>query len=78
MLPGSFVEKIKKKYKKIIVLFDNDDAGIKSMAAYKSKHGLDYIRFELEKDLSDAVKAHGVEKVKKQLSKLINMNLYGL
>lgn len=78
MLPGSFVEKIKKKYKKVLVLFDNDDPGIKSMAAYKNKHGLDYIRFELEKDLSDAVKAHGVEKVKKQLSKLINMNLYGL
>ena len=75
MLPGSFVEKIKKKYKKVLVLFDNDDAGIKSMAAYKNKHGLDYIKFELEKDLSDAVKAHGVEKVKKQLSKLINMSL---
>lgn len=75
ILPGSFVEKIKKKYKKVLVLFDNDEPGIKSMAAYKNKHGLDYIRLELEKDLSDAVKVHSVEHVKKVLTKLIKKSI---
>ena len=75
MLPGSFVDKIKKKYKKVLVLFDNDEPGIKSMAAYKHKHGLDYILFNLEKDLSDAVKVHGVDHVNEIMIKLLNKSL---
>ena len=75
MIGEKAIGELKLKYHKIVVLFDNDEPGIKSMAAYKSKHGLDYIRLELEKDLSDAVKVHGVEHVKKVLTKLIKKRI---
>jgi len=43
------------KYKKIFVLFDNDEAGIRSMKRYKEKYDFDYVVLDMEKDLSDSI-----------------------
>jgi DNA primase len=67
MISESIINKLKPHYKSICVLFDNDSAGINSAEKYQEKYGFKYIVFPVEKDLSDAVRAIGVEKVKEQL-----------
>jgi hypothetical protein len=73
MIPENALQKLidTHKYKKLIVLFDNDDSGIKAMQRYKSRYDLDYINLPLEKDLSDSVKEYGIETVRKILLQLI-------
>lgn len=71
MIAESVIIKLKTKYKKVIVLFDNDEAGIKAMLRYKERYDLDFINLGFEKDLSDTVKAYGVEFTKDVLLKLI-------
>jgi hypothetical protein len=67
MISESIINKLKTQYKSICVLFDNDSPGINSAKKYQEKYGFKYIVFPVEKDLSDAVKAIGVTKVKEQL-----------
>jgi DNA primase len=71
MIAESVIIKLKTKYKKVIVLFDNDEAGIKSMLKYKERYDLDYITLDFEKDLSDTVKKYGVDFTRDVLLKLI-------
>ena len=71
MIAESIIIKLKAKYKKVIVLFDNDEAGIKSMLKYKERYDLDYITLDFEKDLSDTVKKYGVDFTRDVLLKLI-------
>lgn len=53
------------KYKKVLILFDNDDAGIKAMRKYKEiyKDILIIILPLLSKDPSDSIKDFGIKKV---------------
>ena len=64
-----------RSYQKIIVLFDNDDPGIKAAERYKMKYGFNYIILPMEKDLSDSVKVHGIDKVKETLFLLLKQAL---
>jgi hypothetical protein len=59
------------KYKAICTLFDNDEAGIKAMKKYKDAYNIPAIHLTLEKDLSDSVKEHGIETVRKFLHPLL-------
>lgn len=61
MISKVTIEKYKKKYAKVFVLFDNDDPGKKAMQNYQDIHGITPIILELEKDLSDSVKKYGIE-----------------
>lgn len=70
------VTKWKKKYKKVLVFFDNDDPGIKAMRKYKEKFGLNCILLTLSKDVSDSIKDHGVSKVRDRLVPLINSAIF--
>ena len=67
----------KSKYKKICVLFDNDEAGILAMQKYETEYGLPGIVLKMEKDLSDSVKEHGVNNVRTVLYPLITKVLTG-
>lgn len=71
MIPEIELKKLKKKYKSIITLFDNDEAGIKSMEKYHERYGFNYIKFNIEKDISDAVRAVGIDKVREELFPLL-------
>jgi hypothetical protein len=71
----SVIDDLKTKYETILTLFDNDDAGIAAMKKYKDLYDLNYVYFDLEKDVADAVKAHGPDIVKKKLVPLINKKL---
>ena len=63
------------KYNDVCVVFDNDEAGIKSMEKYKTKFNFKYVILDLEKDISDTVKVHGIEKTKNTLFKLLKQQL---
>jgi hypothetical protein len=57
-----------KKYKQVILLFDNDEAGIKSMIRYKELHpAVEMIILPLSKDPSDSIKDLGPKKVRETL-----------
>lgn len=75
MIPENIMSNISSKYQKVCVLFDNDEAGIKAAEKYKSKYGFDYVVLELEKDLSDAIKVHGIDKVRDNLLPLLKQAL---
>jgi len=55
------ITRYKKKYDKVLVLFDNDEPGKKAMVKYKDVHDITPVILELEKDLSDSIKKHGIE-----------------
>ena len=64
------LKNIIKKYKKIFVMFDNDEAGIRSMKMYKEKYDFDYVVLDMEKDLSDSIKKYGITKTRETLMPL--------
>ena len=57
------IEYLKKKYKKVITLFDNDDAGKAAIMKYSSMYKLDGLIYPTAKDIADGMKAKGVEYV---------------
>jgi len=65
------IESLKRKYKSICTLFDNDEAGIRAMKKYKERYNIPYVHLELHKDLSDAIAAQGIMKVREVLTPLI-------
>lgn len=75
MIGESVMNKLSKQYSKVIVLFDNDEPGIKAAQRYKDKYGLNYVVLEMSKDLSDSVKDHGIEAVRDKLLPLLKQVL---
>ena len=71
MIGESIISKLQEKYSKIIVLFDNDEPGIKAAQRYTDKYGIKAINLEMSKDLSDSVKDHGIEIVRDKLLSLL-------
>ena len=70
------METLKDNYKKILILFDNDEAGIKSMEKHREKYPfLKCILLDMSKDPSDSIKQFGIEKVKNKLVPLIAKNI---
>jgi DNA primase len=72
--PKEMVNIIKKKFKKIILFYDKDKAGITNSVKLSIKYGFDYILIPndyKEKDISDFYKEHGKLKTINILSKLI-------
>jgi 5S rRNA maturation endonuclease (ribonuclease M5) len=76
MIKESSIDKLKEKYKSICVLFDNDEAGINSMKKYKERYGLNYIILDMEKDVSDSIKVHGLQAVKEKLFPLLKKAIH--
>jgi hypothetical protein len=75
MIGEKAIGELKPHYEKIIVLFDNDEPGIKAAQRYKDKYGFNTILLPMEKDLSDSVKEHGVDKVREVLFPLLKQAL---
>lgn len=75
VIPENFMRPLLDKYQKIIVLFDNDEPGLKSAQKYKDKYGFEYINLDMSKDLSDSVRDHGVEAVRDRLFPLLKQAL---
>ena len=71
LIKPHIIENLKVKYKKVITLFDNDEAGKKAIATYKSMYDLDGLCLDKDKDISDSVKNHGIEYIRSILSPLL-------
>jgi len=63
MIKPHVIEYLKKKYKKVITLFDNDDAGKAAIMKYGSMYKLDGLIFPTAKDISDGMKENGLDYV---------------
>ena len=71
MIGESVIGRLQEKYSKILVLFDNDEPGVKAAQRYTDKYGIKFIHLDLSKDLSDSVKDHGIEAVRDKLLSLL-------
>ena len=69
------IEHLKKKYKKVITLFDNDEAGLKAVERYANTYNINGFVPTICKDISDAMKLHGFDKVHAMLRPLLKENL---
>lgn len=64
MLKQDVMEELRDKYNKIIVMFDNDNAGIVAMTTYKQKFPfIETLLLPMSKDVSDSIKDFGAKEV---------------
>lgn len=76
MIKAEIMEELEQKYKKIILLFDNDDAGIKSMQTYKEKYPfVNLAVLPMSKDVSDSIKDFGAKEVRNRLVPILDKKL---
>lgn len=76
MLKPELMEELDSKYNKIILLFDNDEAGIKSMRFYKEKYPfLEIAVLPMSKDISDSIKDFGPKEVRNRLVPILDKKL---
>jgi hypothetical protein len=60
LIPKRIIDTLKHKYKKIIVLMDNDKAGKEACEKYRQTYGFNSVNFTLAKDPSDSIKYNGL------------------
>jgi 5S rRNA maturation endonuclease (ribonuclease M5) len=76
MIRKELMEQYIKKYKKVIIVFDFDEAGIKSMEKYKELYPeIEYTALPMSKDPSDSIKDYGAKEVYYRLVLLLNKKL---
>jgi hypothetical protein len=71
----SVIKEYQERFKKVIILFDNDTTGIIHSFRYKTMYNLPFIILPYKygcKDFSDLVKQYGAEKSKRILKNLLN------
>lgn len=71
LIKAHYMDYFRYKYKKIITLFDNDEAGIKAIERYRQEFGINGCFYPTAKDISDAVARDGIEIVKNTLNKIL-------
>ena len=72
-IPNEIVNTIKKRFKEVTVLYDNDEAGKKGRNKLVRKHGFNFIEIPGDiKDISDYIKENGKEKTSALLNELLN------
>ena len=71
MIKPYIIQNLLSKYKKVLCLLDNDEAGHTAMEKYKKIYKIESIHLKSEKDISDAVAKYGAEVVKPKLFNLI-------
>lgn len=72
-LPIEYYNKQKERFKKIVIWFDNDLAGLTKAKKFSEEYNLPYIYIPEgeEKDISDYRKIHGEEKTKELINNLL-------
>ena len=76
MLKEDFMNELKKRFKKIILLFDFDEAGIKAMKDYKEKYPfIEIAVLPMSKDVSDSIKDYGAKEVRNRLVPILDKKL---
>lgn len=76
MICSGDIECWENEYENIIVLFDNDNAGIEAMKKYKEKYSfIKTALLPLSKDVSDSIKDYGAKKVREHLVPILNKKI---
>jgi DNA primase len=75
MIKPHIISLLKKKYKKVITLFDNDQAGRQAIDRYVDTYKIQGCTPTICKDVSDAMKTHGFDKVHAMLKPLLKETL---
>jgi hypothetical protein len=73
-IPWEFMEKLRRRFKRIVVFFDNDSAGIEGAKNLASYHNIESIIIPKSyniKDISDYVKSNNLEKGKVLMHKIL-------
>lgn len=76
-IPNDILEGLKKRFKRIIILFDRDNAGVKYLRKMSLKTGLEGLLVHKKfkaKDISDAIKLNGFETIKNWLYESIRIS----
>jgi hypothetical protein len=63
------------RYEKVLVMFDNDEAGIRAMQKYRETYNVSPILLDMSKDLSDSIRDHGAKEVRNRLVPMINRKI---
>ena len=71
LIPHHIIAAYKLKYRYICTLFDNDEAGLRSMMAYKREYGIPYAHLQMKKDISDSIQDYGISQVKEEVIPLL-------
>ena len=78
LIPQNAINELKKRFKRLVMLYDYDDAGLKGVKKMQDEYGIDYVfipkpYLELYnvKDISDHIKEFGVEKTQILLNELL-------
>lgn len=78
-IPKEVIADLKKRFTKIVLLYDNDEAGFKGSAKLRDKYSIPEIFIpDIQfKDISDYVKANGLERGKELVNNLLNSIEHG-
>lgn len=74
-IPENVINKLKRRFKKIIVWYDNDEPGINAAKKISKKYNIPYTHIPIEykeKDLTDFIVLHGLDKTKELINEKIN------
>lgn len=71
MIKPYVIQNLLSKYKKVVCLLDNDEAGHNAMKKYNRLYNIESVKLKSEKDISDAVQKYGAELIQPKLFKLI-------
>ena len=71
-IPSDIMDDIKQRFKRVVILYDNDEAGIKAATQLSEQYDLEKIFLTEAKDLSDHVLLHGKEYTKNTLKELLD------
>jgi hypothetical protein len=75
MIKPHIITHLKKKYKKVITLFDNDEAGNNAIKRYAETYKINGFVPIICKDISDAMAKHGLDDVHAMLKPLLKKTL---
>ena len=75
LIDDDFMRLLHRRFEKIILLFDNDEGGLRGASRLTYHHGINSIIIPYEyhsKDISDTIKLHGFDKGKEVMKELIS------
>ena len=71
-LDSELVNKLLKRFKKIIINYDQDEEGIKNTLRLNKEYSFEYFYIDKHKDLAEFIKQEGLKEAKIMINKKIN------
>jgi len=76
MIKDDIMDDFIESYDKIIIMFDNDEPGIKAMKTYKEKHPfVEIALLPMSKDVSDSIKDFGAKEVRNRIVPILDKKI---